>query len=146
MGLQADDLIIKPTQPCLPVQAVAVDLLYFHDALHECSLRAVGMAALGGAFPPELGARAVDVIAARAAAGAVPPAQWHSLLAALLLGSMSGGEHTTVWQRLTHPAMARQLPSWGACPTLGHAAETQPESASLRKLRQQAASRLKAQA
>jgi hypothetical protein len=69
-----------------------VDLLYFHDALHECSLRAVGMAALSGAFPPGLGARAVDVIAARAAAGAVPPAQWHSLLAALLLGSMSGGE------------------------------------------------------
>ena len=69
-----------------------MDLLYFHDALHECSLRAVGMAALGGAFPPDLGARAVDVIAARAAAGAVPPAQWHSLLAALLLGSMSGGK------------------------------------------------------
>jgi hypothetical protein len=68
-----------------------VDLLYFHDALHECSLRAAGVAALSGAFPPGLGARAVDALAARAAAGAVPPAQWHSLLAALLLGSMSGG-------------------------------------------------------
>lgn len=67
-----------------------MDLSAFHESLHEGSLRAAAMAALGSVYPPGLGARAVDVIALRAAAGAAPPAQWHSLLAALLLGSMAG--------------------------------------------------------
>jgi len=67
-----------------------VDLLACHERLDEASLRAVGMLALSGAFPPALGARAVGVAAAVAAAGAAPPAPWHSLLAALLLGGMTG--------------------------------------------------------
>lgn len=93
------------------MQTLAVDLLACHEGLHEASLRAVAMAALCDGYAPELGARAVDVLASRAKAGVVPPAAWHSLLAAVLLGSMTGEQRMRRLAQKRPRQLVRQAPA-----------------------------------
>ena len=43
------------------VQALAVDLMYYHPVVQEVTLRTAAMLCLALAFPPELGLRAIEV-------------------------------------------------------------------------------------
>lgn len=45
------------------VQALAVDLLFYHPAIQEVTLRTAAMLCLAPAYSPELGVRAVEVCA-----------------------------------------------------------------------------------
>ena len=51
------------TQNIGPVQALAVDLIYYHPAIQEVTLRTAAMLCLAPAYPPGLGVRAVEVCA-----------------------------------------------------------------------------------
>ena len=76
-----------------------MDLLYFLPAVGAPLLRAVEELCLGAAYPAALGARAVNVLAGRAAAGFVNPdtdpnpnpEALAALLAALLVGRPGAG-------------------------------------------------------
>lgn len=76
-----------------------MDLLFFLPAVGAPLLRAVEELCLGAAHPAALGARAVDVLAARAAAGfanpdadpSPDPEAFAALLAALLVGRPGAG-------------------------------------------------------
>lgn len=45
------------------MQALAVDLLFYHPAIQEVTLRTAAMLCLAPAYSPELGVRAVEVCA-----------------------------------------------------------------------------------
>ena len=47
-----------------------MDVMYFHPAVSEVSLRTAALLCLTAAYPPALGVRTVELLSRRAAAGA----------------------------------------------------------------------------
>ena len=46
-----------------------MDIIYFHPSISEVTLRTAALLCLTGAYPPQLGVRAVDILSRRAIAG-----------------------------------------------------------------------------
>lgn len=86
------------------VQELAVDLLFHFPAASEQVLRAAALVCLGDAYPPSTAARLLDVLSAKAAAGAADPGAFCGLLLNVLSGRSAAGPRQRSWAR--HEALA----------------------------------------
>jgi hypothetical protein len=83
----------------LPLQELAIDLLYHLPAASEQLLRATALVCLGDAYPAPAAARLLDVLAAKAAAGGADPGAFCGLLLNVLSGHSVAGLLQRSWQR-----------------------------------------------
>ena len=91
--------LFRPPSFFFSLQDLAVDLLYHFPAASEQLLRAAAVVCLGDAYPASTALRLLDVLSAKAGAGAADAAAFAGLLLNLLSGASQAGLHQRSWAR-----------------------------------------------